>query len=819
MTGPEQPPGVPDIAAGQVPDLFVTGMEVTQSVQNLDNQMPLVAGRTTVVRVYVQTDGGSVGGVTGAMQVTSSAGPPVVVYPVNGPIVADGDGSNRLDPDGTLNFLLPPAATAATGAKPAQLHVFVYSVHPSSPEKAEPDAANNHGFASVEFHAASPLAIRLFPIHLHDPWPDGPDATFAQPGPNLLVDAFTWAEVSAAAYRYLPTHQILGLPGVTLYPEWHGIDSIFGAEVSPEFREWNLTLDGHHSQVNSVLMAHWEQTTPLDHFEQYYGAIAPGVPADLGGQSNATVAHGQMKTDVYFDSPWYHQTGGKTMAHELAHNVGYKHNKCRGDEEAGGAIEPYPYTGPPCTLAEVDPAGWFGFDVGWQSFPYLDRPAVISNDPNIAAPHRGFPVMGYRNPRWADPYFWCRKLQHFGVSCKALQIPENQPTPTEGLPELVAEQYDPLPGQQGWLRLSAQLDLEHGTAQLIETRRVGDPGRRVLDAYAHVRAEGDATGFEIVLVDEVSEAIEIRELHIKTEIDDLPEGHGPMTVDVATDYVRWYDEAAEIQVRRDGEVVASRRVSSSPPEITVTGPSGGAYEAPVAVTWEASDPDGDPLVFTVSYSPDGGETWTLLARNVAGESFTVSSFDAVPGGDRALFRVEASDGIHTAVDVSDEGTVADGAPLLAIDSPADGSRFALNEPVEMRASAFDWEDGLEAPPTVEWRSDRDGQLATGAVALGDGLSAGEHVLTATAVDAAGNTTEASVEIVVDDSRVLPRATGQDLDDLLAILARGPVAAEADRRIGLSPLLAVILVGGLLYARSRRRRPAGSAPTRAGGEDQ
>ena len=42
-----------DIQAPNPPDFTVTGIEVTQGIQNLANEMPLVAGRATVVRVYV----------------------------------------------------------------------------------------------------------------------------------------------------------------------------------------------------------------------------------------------------------------------------------------------------------------------------------------------------------------------------------------------------------------------------------------------------------------------------------------------------------------------------------------------------------------------------------------------------------------------------------------------------------------------------------------------------------------------------------------------------------------------------------------------
>jgi hypothetical protein len=48
-------------------NLHVTGMEVTQAIQDLANSVPLVSGRRTFVRVYVQSDGPAVPGVTATL--------------------------------------------------------------------------------------------------------------------------------------------------------------------------------------------------------------------------------------------------------------------------------------------------------------------------------------------------------------------------------------------------------------------------------------------------------------------------------------------------------------------------------------------------------------------------------------------------------------------------------------------------------------------------------------------------------------------------------------------------------------------------------
>jgi hypothetical protein len=211
--------------------------------------------------------------------------------------------------------------------------------------------------------------------------------------------------------------------------------------------------------------------------------------------------------------------------------------------------------------------------------------------------------------------------------------------------------------------------------------------------------------------------------------------------------------------------------------------------------WEASDPDGDPLRFRVSYSPDGGETWTLLARDLTGDRYVVESFDLFAGGDEAVFRVEATDGVHTASALSARGVVDDGAPTIAILSPAPESTVPLHQPVALRASAWDWEDGADATPDIGWESSRDGALGDGEYVLAQQLSAGEHAITATATDSAGGEASMSVTILVDEEQALPVLEGDDREELLALLRAGPPQPGS----GTSPwwwvLFAAVVVGG------------------------
>ncbi|MFX0194735.1 MAG: Kelch repeat-containing protein [Candidatus Hodarchaeota archaeon] len=94
---------------------------------------------------------------------------------------------------------------------------------------------------------------------------------------------------------------------------------------------------------------------------------------------------------------------------------------------------------------------------------------------------------------------------------------------------------------------------------------------------------------------------------------------------------------------------------SSPeaPIVTVMSPNGGEYwQGTQPITWEATDPQDDPLTFAVSYSLNGGATWTQLATGLT-EPSCVWDTTMVVDGTNYLVKVEVSDGMHTGVDVSD----------------------------------------------------------------------------------------------------------------------------------------------------------------------
>ncbi|MFX0201127.1 MAG: ABC transporter substrate-binding protein, partial [Candidatus Hodarchaeota archaeon] len=95
------------------------------------------------------------------------------------------------------------------------------------------------------------------------------------------------------------------------------------------------------------------------------------------------------------------------------------------------------------------------------------------------------------------------------------------------------------------------------------------------------------------------------------------------------------------------------RPTNTAPTVCIIRPNGGeCISGTYEIHYVAEDPDGDLLTFTISYSPNGGQTWTQVASGVRETSYRWDT-SAVEAGANYLVKVEAMDGIHTTVDTSD----------------------------------------------------------------------------------------------------------------------------------------------------------------------
>jgi len=240
---------------------------------------------------------------------------------------------------------------------------------------------------------------------------------------------------------------------------------------------------------------------------------------------------------------------------------------------------------------------------------------------------------------------------------------------------------------------------------------------------------------------------------------DGPAGPEPELLGIY-ELVPYIDGTAQVDIEGPSGLLHSVTAGLAEPTLAITSPNGGEVMSgdPVVVSWTADDADGDTLRYSIEYSVDAGASWELLAAEI-GE--TTVSLDAanVAGTDSGLFRVWASDGIHTVADISDATfTVPNRPPEAEIVSPQAGSTYAISQTVSFDGWAYDVETGTMADEQLSWTSDIDGLLGEGAVLSVAGLSEGEHTITFAADDGMGGTANDTVSItIIEDPADLPIA--------------------------------------------------------------
>lgn len=200
----------------------------------------------------------------------------------------------------------------------------------------------------------------------------------------------------------------------------------------------------------------------------------------------------------------------------------------------------------------------------------------------------------------------------------------------------------------------------------------------------------------------------------------------------------------------DSSVLGGVQAGASAPQVTLLAPNGGETlsGATVDVSWSAQDPDGDPLHFTLQFSPDNGATWEVVAQNLTVTSMGLDATN-IHAAAQAKFRVWVSDGIHTASDESDGSfAVANRPPLVSILQPEDGVTIAAGQTLGLVGSVDNSDQIPLTPAQLTWVSDLDGALGFGEKVSIASLSVGSHTISFQADSGSGSVVSVTVRVNV-----------------------------------------------------------------------
>jgi len=312
------------------PGFTVTAIEVTQAIQDLDNSVPLVAGKRTFARVHVRNQGTP----SSALVTARLCGPGRCLAPDNpGKRIQVLANPDRARLDQSFYFELPPEWLNGNVTLTAE-------VNPAGPQHVEEsNTANNSLSRSVTFEAVPPLKVKLFGVQYRFPpyvW------EVHEPRPEDYGLIVSWLR------RAYPTAEI----------QW-----------SKDVLDYGVGLPTC-GEVNARLWANWafdRIENKIDGHTRYYGVVSDSgyiIPAAMRGCAMAvpsSIASGPAGTpsgswawdkDASYGD-WY-------AGHELAHTYGrLGANFCSSTEPS----VPYPYPDGLIGGPIADTTRYYGFDI------------------------------------------------------------------------------------------------------------------------------------------------------------------------------------------------------------------------------------------------------------------------------------------------------------------------------------------------------------------------------------------------------------------------------------------------------------------------
>jgi hypothetical protein len=449
----------------------------------------------------------------------------------------------------------------------------------------------------------------------------------------------------------------------------------------------DVNVDDNHTRLINTLYQLWalEGLRDSTAYKQIYAGWLPANSYDKNGLSDPLWAGGTQIPVFANDTPNMFR---RTLAHEIAHNFNRYHV---------GNDDHWPYDNN--QIQET------GFDIE-------NRAAVAATKLDVMVPAQP------ENAAWISPYTYRALYDWIGAPALAAQVRAAE-APIERA--LIT----------GFIR-------RDGTGELNPLYRY--------QALGPAAATLSGTDFCLHFRDAGDRLLAQRCFDVAFAENDSPDQRDTAPFGLLEP---WPADTAVMQLTKAGAILDQLTVSAKPPTIQIDEPNGGElWDGAERITWHGNDPDGDPLVYAVLYSADAGASWIALATGLHTTELEVDS-TVLPGSERALIRIMASDGARTTEARSNVTfRVARKPPTATIFQPESGARIEVNDPLMLQGEGYDREDGQLKHGALIWRSDRDGLLGVGDTLVLTTLSVGHHRLTLEAKDADKNVARAMVEIDV-----------------------------------------------------------------------
>lgn len=684
------PPGSPTI------QLF--GLEVTQAIQNLVNDVPFIANRPVFVRGHVRSLSGQPIEKVTAQLIGTRGG--VELGRLN-PINPGGSLKVVADPDrGQLNdsflFELPPSWRTGT----VTLRLEGQSQPIACVDPAEKSAANataNDCTVTLTYQTIPVMPITYVLAN---------DKAYVS-GPNGKSGPFDFranASHAAGASRQL----MAGLP-------LSGIDEqLYPTSITfPGVRE----ADDNGKVLDQTSDLHKKAGEPRRHFYALFARYELDTDPNTwsqGGPGGVAVYPGFVgQGEFNANNP----DVGSLNVHEVAHNLNRDHVACGLPKgEIGDTQFPHPNQQISTALAGNDT--YYGFNINTKTI----YPPTFKD------------VMSYCWPNWISPY-------NYKAVMERLKTHYNPPTVNAASTQIIAGA---------------------NSAIMLVSGRITSTVAGTIDDVEDSTANNDiaapaASDFSLRLEDSAGQTLATYGVTPK-----VVDTHSQARYTIYNVVAPRPANLARIVLLHGDTELAERIASSAAPTITLLSPVGEeVFESgPLTITWTASDTNSSALAaglssnltYNIDYSTDDGASWRELALDWPDTTLVIDSAD-LPGSPTARVRVSANDGFFTTFAESFPFSVTNKAPTAIILNTDLNHYYVGDQTILLEGVGFDLEDGEIT--NLNWYSDRDGLLGTGPSLLlyADELSEGTHLIWLEAIDSQGQSSTGNVSFAVRSAAV------------------------------------------------------------------
>lgn len=634
-------------------DIKALGVEIVQTIQNMDNQVKLAANKPTFARGYAHLARNNTGKQTwfpsAALRVSLNGLQLGTLQSLNNTKVDATSDLAVLRADRARSFVFElPANWVQLGNLAAELTV---DANHTLPEAAADFNNNRASTPLIQVNKTTSPCLVFIPIHTTGP-SYGHDDTY-----------YGFLRILERARSLLPVERL------DWFPRFEEIWKPVGNPVE-HYEPFDLAIKDEDSRAITWLAnyAAFERHAPSGCGDVHWvGTVHPDAQwaDDTAGLTLRSIRNCllvQMNpgptTPSHQDPP-----GGFNLAHELAHNYGLHHVKNRGScgfDDIGAPYEQFPWNpnGPwdTCTLG---PNTYSGFDPLSQLIIKADEAGDL---------------MSYANTTWMSHSTWSRL-------CGA--IPGNQ---TPGSPT------GPVLMVQGTLNTALNTTELWPLYQLPE----GVIDNQIVMASFAAAGQIPNSPYLIRLLNATGAPLSTVPLVLSALMDGNRHQLGFLQ------FLPYDPKIRRIQFLRGTEVLAEKSASPNAPDpITITRRIVDEVAQTLDLAWTTADADGDPLLFTIQYTPDNGATWQTIQSGCPYLSFHLNT-RVLPGGSQCRIRIIATDGFNTTIGLTETFVLQKHNPEILIDGIKETERVPYGATKSLLGAAFDAEDGSLPADSLLW---------------------------------------------------------------------------------------------------------------------